>query len=71
MDEKAAKRIAAARGKKDPFAKRADLASRNHWDREAARGSSGGGGGGSGGSIDCPWRKADSAGLKDNGRRAK
>ncbi|KAK7757561.1 hypothetical protein SLS62_000576 [Diatrype stigma] len=75
MDEKAAKRIAAARGKKDSFAKRAELASRNHWDRERAAAEVGGGGGGGGGSsgIDGPWRKIDPPGPSrpmDSGRRA-
>ncbi|RYP61475.1 hypothetical protein DL771_010117 [Monosporascus sp. 5C6A] len=56
MDEKAAKRIADARGKKDPFAKRADLAARNNRDR-------------AGSGVDA-WRKGDPSAHKDN-RRAK
>ncbi|KAK6850844.1 hypothetical protein PG990_008248 [Apiospora arundinis] len=57
MDEKAAERIAKARGKNDPFAKRADMAARNNKDQ-------------SGGS-DSSWRRDDSSGGKGKGKQEK
>ncbi|KAK7992259.1 hypothetical protein PG996_012728 [Apiospora saccharicola] len=48
MDEKAAERIAKARGKNDPFAKRADMAARNNKDN-------------TGGTSDASSRRGDSS----------
>ncbi|KAI0012408.1 hypothetical protein F4779DRAFT_614613 [Xylariaceae sp. FL0662B] len=52
MDDKAAQRISKARGKSDPFSKRADMAARNNKDR-------------TGGSADVSWRKGDADQDKD------
>ncbi|KAK7943231.1 uncharacterized protein PG986_012344 [Apiospora aurea] len=58
MDEKAAERIAKARGKNDPFAKRAGMAARNDKDR-------------TGGGSDISWRKDDPTNSEGKGKQEK
>ncbi|KAI1385272.1 uncharacterized protein F4822DRAFT_432119 [Hypoxylon trugodes] len=53
MDEKAAARIAKARGKTDPFSKRADMAARNNKEQK------GDGPDGSSGKSDTGQKKGD------------
>ncbi|KAI4864511.1 hypothetical protein F4820DRAFT_332382 [Hypoxylon rubiginosum] len=58
MDEKSAARIAKSRGKKDGFAKRADMAARNNKDQK-------------GEGSDGPPQKSDSGEKKNDGGQDK
>ncbi|KAK8131008.1 hypothetical protein PG984_007446 [Apiospora sp. TS-2023a] len=58
MDEKAAERIAKARGKNDPFAKRADMAARNNKDN-------------TGGTSDTSSRRADASNSQSKSKEEK
>ncbi|KAK8018256.1 hypothetical protein PG991_007446 [Apiospora marii] len=59
MDEKAAEHIAKARGKNDPFAKRADMAARSTNKDQA------------GGRFGTPWRSGDSSNSQGEGKQEK